>query len=240
MKIEKVLYSTLQTYFDEIESWNNISPSVKGSYEISQFEKNKGSRGFEWWIALDNDNFVGAVAVMVGPDSVYLNEIMAKPGGGYGIKMMKEIFDYYTKAKGNQLRTISFDSWSEKDQANGTNNLASHYAKYFPDFEQEKNSWGGTKFTKHFKTINGESKMKNTDKVTLTVGQLKKLVREAQEAKFSEVEQIVKGLGSALEKANSTLTKLEKKDAPKGLVNDIDRVLTALSNGLDRIESKYL
>ena len=82
--------------------------------------------------------------------------------------------------------------------------------------------------------------MKETDKVTMTVGQLKKLVREAQEVKFSEVAQIVKGLGSALEKANSTLTKLEGKGAPKGLVNDIDRVLTALNNGLDKIESKYL
>lgn len=96
--------------------------------------------------------------------------------------------------------------------------------------------------------------MKDSDKVTLTVGQLKKLVKESKklnEGWFSKNEiedndenkraiaQIISIFATALKKAANHLSKLEDKGDTL-LVNDLDDALFApLSSGIEEIISKY-
>ena len=95
--------------------------------------------------------------------------------------------------------------------------------------------------------------MKDTDKVTMTVAQLKKLVNEAKVKSQREIEdpegweidskaakQIISILGSSLERANSTLTKLERAGKiSKDGVLDVDKVLGKINELIDKLESKY-
>lgn len=160
MKLTQVSFDKLASFFDEIDSWNDPDLKVK-DYDIYQFQKNKDSR-FDWWVAFEGSKFVGAMGVDKGRDWIYLNEIMAKPGVGYGTKMMKNIFDHYVKTMPN-LKSIKFDSYSARDKENDTNNLANHYAKHFPDFDQKPNAWGGTTFTKNLKKQNESKKISFTE-----------------------------------------------------------------------------
>ena len=92
--------------------------------------------------------------------------------------------------------------------------------------------------------------MKDTDKITLTYKQLKKLVYESKiEEDFSnffsksyvhDVAKIVKALGSAMKESGYCISSLEKKDVPKDLINDLNEVLNQLEAGLDKLVSKYI
>ena len=94
--------------------------------------------------------------------------------------------------------------------------------------------------------------MKDTDKVTLTVAQLRKLVKESKKRSLKEnedsewlnaktVKPIVRILGDALEKANSELTKFEKAgEVSDSVVKDVDKALSKFSELIDKLESKYL
>jgi hypothetical protein len=134
----------------------------------------------EWWFAYDGKDLVAVVGMdpeCKGEGEVYLNEIMAKAGGGYGVTTMKWLFDHYAKQPG--VKALSFDSWS----ADNMDKLSAHYEKNFPDFKKEKNSWGGYTFTKHLeKDEEGQEELDQVaedTKFTLTIGQLKRLIEES-------------------------------------------------------------
>lgn len=94
--------------------------------------------------------------------------------------------------------------------------------------------------------------MKNTDKVTLTVAQLKKLVSESKKRSIKENEDskwlnaktirpIVDIFGTTIEKVNSILVKLELAgEISDDVVEDVDKALNKISELMDRLESKYL
>jgi len=166
--VKKLTYKELAFWFPTIESWNSLSKTAD-AYDTDQFEKNANASDFEWWGTFDGDDLVGAAAVNVGDGEIYLNEIMAKPGGGYGVKLIRAMIKYYEGTVDN-LKSIKFDAWSKNNQAG----LESYYDKNFPEFKKSENSWGGSQYVKAYK--DEEDMISEDTKVTLTLGQLRKLV----------------------------------------------------------------
>ena len=184
LNIRQVTYADVEKHLQEVESWNPEDQRGKDSrpYNTTQFTKNSNNSAMEWWFAYDGKDLVAVVGMdpeCKGEGEVYLNEIMAKAGGGYGVKTMKWLFDHYAKQPG--VKVLSFDSWS----ADNMDKLSAHYEKNFPDFKKEKNSWGGYTFTKNLEDGEEKEGQEELDQVaedtkfTLTIGQLKRLICES-------------------------------------------------------------
>ena len=183
LNIRQVTYADVEKHLQEVETWNPEDQRGKDGrpYNTTQFTKNASNSAMEWWFAYDGKDLVAVVGMdpeCKGEGEVYLNEIMAKAGGGYGVKTMKWLFDHYAKRPG--VKVLSFDSWS----ADNMDKLSAHYEKNFPDFKKEKNSWGGYTFTKNLEGDEEEGQeeleqVAENTKFTLTIGQLKRLIRES-------------------------------------------------------------
>ena len=182
LNIRQVTYADVEKHLQEVETWNPEDQRGKDGrpYNTTQFTKNANNSAMEWWFAYDGKDLVAVVGMdpeCKGEGEVYLNEIMAKAGGGYGVKTMKWLFDHYAKQPG--VKVLSFDSWS----ADNMDKLSAHYEKNFPDFKKEKNSWGGYTFTKNLEgDEEGQEELNQVaedTKFTFTIGQLRRLIREA-------------------------------------------------------------
>ena len=161
-KLKQVQFSDIREHFEEIRNWNS-------RINLNQLTKNEKSPGFEWWALIDGETWVAVAAVDTEghENAIYGNEVMAKSGNGYGVKLIRALYDEY-KSSGKDK--FVFDA-----ETNGS--LADHYKKNFPDFDISESPWGTPRFTKHYKQ---QLKMKENSKITLTIGQLRKLVKEAR------------------------------------------------------------
>jgi phosphopantetheinyl transferase (holo-ACP synthase) len=160
-KLKQVQFSDIREHFEEIRNWNS-------RINLNQLTKNEKSPGFEWWALIDGETWVAVAAVDTEghENAIYGNEVMAKSGNGYGVKLIRALYDEY-KSSGKDK--FVFDA-----ETNGS--LADHYKKNFPDFDISESPWGTPRFTKHYKQ---QLKMKENSKITLTIGQLRKLIKES-------------------------------------------------------------
>ena len=160
-RLVKVSFDEVEKHFDEIQNWND-------RINLMQLSKSKDSM-FDWWaMVVGDDEWVSVAGIdkLSNEDAIYLNEVMAKSGRGYGAKMIRGL---YHKYKGSGKSKFYFDA-----ETNG--GLAEYYKKMFSDFEVGESPWETPEFTKWYKEK--EEVVSENTKFTLTLKQLKSLISE--------------------------------------------------------------